>query len=347
MKKIFYFLCLSVIALTFPSCNDDDNDETKKPTSFDEIDEKIMYSFEASSQSMSNTLDVKVILQGEESGKSFTAPEDINIPFEVDAASTAEIGTDYSIDGYTPTESTAADSEEPKLKHFITVKAGSNEGTVRFTAGESISTIKSIILKLNAPEKNADKFYLGNYDRMNIYITKANTDFNNFAGNWKPVKITNKLNWINLEIPAEDYTNLPETFNAYDYLEIVNTNDSKKIIPHVTGSLKNYFCGSEHEVSFLSVENFFDMSMMDNWDGIDIIYYTIKGANKYFSATKSEPADLKIGFYKVDDNTINIFIHEYVPTDFFYSSFNDTFFGEWNFNAPSVFGITYKFTRIQ
>lgn len=40
MKKIFYFLCLSVIALTFPSCNDDDNDETKKPTSFDEIDEK-------------------------------------------------------------------------------------------------------------------------------------------------------------------------------------------------------------------------------------------------------------------------------------------------------------------
>ena len=225
--------------------------------------------------------------------------------------------------------------------------AGSNEGTVRFTAGESISTIKSIILKLNAPEKNADKFYLGNYDQMNIYITKANTDFNNFAGNWKPVEITNKLNWINLEIPAEDYTNLPETFNADDYLEIVNTNDSKKIIPHVTGSLKNYFCGSEHEVSFLSVENFFDMSMMDNWDGIDIIYYTIKGANKYFSATKSEPADLKIGFYKVDDNTINIFIHEYVPTDFFYSSFNDTFFGEWNFNAPSVFGITYKFTRIQ
>ena len=50
MKKIFYFLCLSVIALTFPSCNDDDNDETKKPTSFDEIEEKIMYSFEASSQ---------------------------------------------------------------------------------------------------------------------------------------------------------------------------------------------------------------------------------------------------------------------------------------------------------
>ena len=98
MKKIYYFLCLSVITLTFSSCNDDDNDDTKKPASFDEIDEKIMYSFETSSQSMSNTLDVKGILQGEESGKSFTAPEDINIPFEVDAASTAEIGTDYSID---------------------------------------------------------------------------------------------------------------------------------------------------------------------------------------------------------------------------------------------------------
>ncbi|WP_455497395.1 hypothetical protein [Coprobacter sp.] len=350
MKKIIYLLCLSALSLTFTSCNDDD-DETKKPTTVDEIDENIMYSFDASSQSMSNTLDVKVILRGEETGKAFSAPEDINIPFEVDSKSSAKIGTDYTIEGYTPNEnSTSGNAEgnesEAKIKHFITVKAGTNEGTVRFTAGESVTSIKNIILKINAPEKNSDKFYPGNYEQMGIYITKANTNFSSFAGNWEPVEITNKMNWLLMEIPTEDYTNLPETFNAGDYLELVDANGTQKIIPHVAGSLKNYFCGTEHEVSFLSVENFWDYSI-ESFDGIDIVYYTIKGANKYFSATRSEAADLKIGFYKVDDNTINIFIHEYVPTDFFYSSFNDTFAGDWNFNAPSVFGITYKFTRMQ
>ena len=348
MKKIIYFLCLSALTLTFTSCSDDDDNETKKPTSFDEINEKVMYSFDALSQSMSNTLDVKVILRGEETGKSFSAPEDINIPFEVKEESTAKLGTDYTIEGYVPAENTVSGDAEPKpkIQHYITVKAGTNEGTVRFTAGESVTGIKDIILALNAPEKNTDKFYLGNNEQMSIYITKANTNFSNFAGSWKPVEITNKANWQTLGIPAEDYTNLPETFNTGDYLELVDANGTLKVIPHVTGSLKNYFCGAEHEVSFLSVENYFDFSM-DDWDGVDIVYYTIKGANKYFSATQSETADLKIGLYKVDDNTINVFIHEYVPTDFFYSSFNDTFFGEWNFNAPSVFGITYKFTRMQ
>ena len=337
MKKIYYFLCLSALTLAFSSCKDED-DETKKPTSFEEINEKIMYSFDASSQSMSNTLDVKVILRGEETGEAFSAPEDLNIPFEINSESSAVIGTDYTIEGYTPGEA--------PLKYFVTIKAGSNEGTVRFTAAESLTEIKEIKLKLNEPEKNADKFYLGNYEETIIYITKANTDFSTFAGKWEPVEITNKLNFDIMEIPAEDYTNLPETFNADDYLELTSANGVNKIIPHVTGSLKNYFCGTEHEVSFLSVKNFYDFSM-DDWNGIDVVYYTIKGANKYFSATQNEPADLKIGFYKVDDNTINIFIHEYTPTDFFYSTFNDVFMGDWNFNAPTTFGITYKFTRMQ
>lgn len=343
MKKIIYFLCLSALTLAFTSCDDDDDNKTKEPTSFDEINEKIMYSLDASSQSMSNTLDVKIILRGEETGKAFTAPEDIDIPFEVESTSTAKLGTDYTIAGYTPDENAGDDAA---IQHFITVKAGTNEGTVRFTAGESVTSIKNIILKINAPEKNTDKFYPGNYEQMSIYITKANTNFSSFAGNWEPVEITNKANWLTLGIPTEDYTNLPETFNAGDYLELVDANGTQKVIPHVTGSLKNYFCGAEHEVSFLSVENYFDFSM-DDWDGINIVYYTIKGANKYFSATQSETADLKIGLYKIDDNTIHVFIHEYVPTDFFYSSFNDTFAGDWNFNAPSVFGITYKFTRVQ
>ena len=337
MKKIYYFLCLSALTLAFSSC-DDENDETKKPTSFEEINEKIMYSFESSTLTMSNTLDLKVILRGEETGEAFSAPEDLNIPFEINSESSAVIGTDYTIEGYTPGEA--------PLKYFVTIKAGSNEGTVRFTAAESLTEIKEIKLKLNEPEKNADKFYLGNYEETCITITKANADFINFAGKWEPVEITNKLNFVTMGIPEEDYTNLPETFNADDYLELTSANGVNKIIPHVTGSLKNYFCGTEHEVSFLSVENFYDFSM-DDWNGIDVVYYTIKGANKYFSATQNEPADLKIGFYKVDDNTINIFIHEYTPTDFFYSTFNDVFMGDWNFNAPTTFGITYKFTRMQ
>lgn len=74
-------------------------------------------------------------------------------------------------------------------------------------------------------------------------------------GKWKPVEITNEINFELYEIPAEDMVNLPVKNSENDYLEFIHTDGNDIIIPHLTGSLKNFFCNpSGHKVTFDHIE---------------------------------------------------------------------------------------------
>ena len=160
-------------------------------------------------------------------------------------------------------------------------------------------------------------------------------------GKWKPVEITNEINFELYEIPAEDMVNLPVKNSENDYLEFIHTDGNDIIIPHLTGSLKNFFCNpSGHKVTFDHIEK----GLLD-WEKdeeYDAPYYIISGANKFFSSQKSDPADVIMGIDKLDDNNIIIYFHEYIPTDFFVSTYNDY---DEEFDVD-MFGINYKFTRV-
>ena len=48
--------------------------------------------------------------------------------------------------------------------------------------------------------------------------------------------------------PSNDFEGkLPKDFAAGDYLEFTNEGGVDRIIPHMTGGLKKYFCGPEHK----------------------------------------------------------------------------------------------------
>ena len=48
-------------------------------------------------------------------------------------------------------------------------------------------------------------------------------------GKWKPVEITNEINFELYEIPAEDMVNLPVKNSENDYLEFIHT-ELKKLL---------------------------------------------------------------------------------------------------------------------
>ena len=179
------------------------------------------------------------------------------------------------------------------------------------------------------------KMYVG--DSLKLDQVK----FIDMLGKWKPVEITNEINFELYEIPAEDMVNLPVKNSENDYLEFIHTDGNDIIIPHLTGSLKNFFCNpSGHKVTFDHIEK----GLLD-WEKdeeYDAPYYIISGANKFFSSQKSEPADVIMGIDKLDDNNIIIYFHEYIPTDFFVSTYNDY---DEEFDVD-MFGINYKFTRV-
>lgn len=49
-----------------------------------------------------------------------------------------------------------------------------------------------------------------------------------------------------------------------------------------------------------------------------------------------------LGLDKIDDNNIYVYIHDYIPTDFFTYSYE-----QWGGFDAEMFGITYKFTRVE
>ena len=185
-------------------------------------------------------------------------------------------------------------------------------------------------------------FYPGSFSS---YILKLDqVKFTDMLGKWKPVEITSYDAYIMGEIPEEDWAySLPENNDDGDYLEFVHEEDgTDRIIPHLTGDLKSYFCNPEgHKVVFDHVEkNIIDWGTFEYYDAP---YYIISQVNQLFSRSKLELGDVFLGIDKIDDNNIVLYFHEYIPTDFFSQTYKD--YGDW-FSAD-FFGITYTFTRIE
>jgi hypothetical protein len=290
-----------------------------------EAKEKIMYSFYTANGRLLSDINVTVQLKGEITGTSFRASEDIHIPFEILDGGTAIQGKQFEI--------------KAGAKEFV-IPAGDNKATINIKipdggAGDN-PTGKYFTLKLKSPTQNSEFYFLGSYATFKCVLSQLK--FSDLVGKWKPVGITNKDAFVALEIPEAEYVGLlPEKNGASDYLEFVSDGQGDRIIPHLTGDLKNFFCGAEHTVVFDHVEKgFLDFS---TWAELDIPYFKIAGVNKLFSATKNSLATVFIGFDQIDEDNINIYFHEYVPTDFFSITYDSYGFD------PTYFGLTYKFTR--
>ena len=289
-----------------------------------ETKERIMYSFTSSYSRVLSTVEIWVEVQGEISGKSFKALSDITFPLEIGSSSSAIIGTDFTA----PTSITIP--KNGRQAHF----------TVAIQEDAEDYAGKTATINLKAPsEGDSDLYYPGSFISYSLKLDQVK--FIDMLGKWKPVEITNEINFELYEIPAEDMVNLPVKNSENDYLEFIHTDGNDIIIPHLTGSLKNFFCNpSGHKVTFDHIEK----GLLD-WEKdeeYDAPYYIISGANKFFSSQKSEPADVIMGIDKLDDNNIIIYFHEYIPTDFFVSTYNDY---DEEFDVD-MFGINYKFTRV-
>lgn len=290
-----------------------------------EIKEHIMYTFKPISFRLLSEIDIRIEVQGENSGTKFKAPMDIVIPLEIDPSSTATLDEDFEFDNDITS---------------ITIPQGSNYANfkIRIKEGAEDYVGKNVILKLNTPTDNSELYYPGSFTSYNIKLDQLK--FTDMLGKWKPGQITNKDLFINMEIPDEEWVGmLPENNDANDYLEFVHNDDgTDMIVPHLTGSLTSYFCNPNgHTIVFSEIGHYEDFA---TWEEYDISYFTISQINTLFSRKRTELGDVAIGLDKIDDNNIIIYFHEYTPTDFFVQTA-----GDYGFD-PTFFGITYTFTRV-
>ncbi len=291
-----------------------------------EVKERIMYTFEPASYRLLSEIKVTVRLGGETSDADFKATTDIVLPLEIDPSSTAVLGTDFELEnGITS----------------VTVQAGSNRAyfKIKIKEGAEDYVGKTAIINLKTPTDDPNLYYPGSLISYNIKLDQLK--FIDMLGKWKPVAITNKDLFMNLEIPNEEWEGmLPERNDTNDYLEFVQNDDgTTMIVPHLNGDLTSFFCNpAGHAITFSHIGNYEDYA---TWDNYDISYFTISQVNTLFSKSKKELGDVLIGLERVDENNIIVYFHEYTPTDFLVQTCNDYGFD------PIYFGITYTFTRVE
>lgn len=296
-----------------------------------EVKERIMFSFLKPSARLLSETEVWVEIQGEQSGTAYRAPSDIAIPFEILEGGTAILGSDFEITGNS---------------QVITIPRGSRQTkfTVKLAEGVEDYAGKYFTLKLFPPVDNPELYYVGTFETYTCKLDQLK--FSDLVGKWEPVGIVNKDLYAMMDIPAEDYEGaLPEQNGTEDYLEFVHEGSADKIIPHLTGGLKNFFVATEHPVAFHEIRSYDDFSEFGLGYGgtYDIPYFKVSGVNRLFSSSKQETGDADIGLAIIDADNIVVYFHDYVPTDFFvqtYKDYDETFF-DW------AFGITYQFTRVQ
>ena len=273
-------------------------------------------------------IDIRIEVEGENSGSSFRATTDIVLPIEIDPSSTAILNEDFEL------ENGITSVTIPKGSYYTRFKIKIKEGAEDYTG-------KNAILKLGTPVDNSELYYPGSFVSYNIKLDQLK--FTDMLGKWKPVEIKDKDNYVYIGMPDEDWVNsLPENNGANDYLEFVHQEDgTDKIIPYLTGDLKNFFCNPQgHTVVFDHIEK-----GIYNWiadEEYDAPYFITSQVNRCFSKRKTELGNAFIGLDKIDDNNIIIYFHDFIPTDFFSSTFEE--YGHY-FDA-SFFGITYAFTRV-
>jgi len=226
--------------------------------------------------------------------------EEVHIPFTIGDASTAKEGVNFEIEG--------------GVKEFV-IPVGSSKGSIKIKLLNEEEGKDRIILET---KDLSERFIPGNFDEaivkvdgkpMGRMIGKWVFEEELLLNYWK----SSYLEWQ--QAPESDFVNMPVNNTNKDTLEfIAGEVDEMKTI--LTGDLKNYF--RDCEVTYVRDEK----ERLIEEGGIrptvvTMSVYHLSKANVTFSAGTVKEKEIEIGFRMIDDNTLEITLYDYEPTDFY------------------------------
>ena len=288
--------------------------------------EKVMYSFVQKEQSLVEETNIVMVIAGETSGDSYENISDKKFVVSVDPSSSAIEGTHFEFVG----EKTITISKD-NLTGYVTIKP----------IGDSFIYLGKEIKLLVAPETGDDDplYYAGSNIETRVVMTGFNLE--NVIGKWK---LTSQVNYdflVAMGNYESDLSSLP-VIDESDCIEFAYNEDGESlIIPTLKGGLKNFFTNAEgHKISFSEIAG--EFTHWETWEAYSLPFYTVDGVNAKFSATETEERPANIGLSYVDENTINVYVFDYVPTDFLTQMYEEM---GYEFYADA-FGLVYSFSRI-
>lgn len=270
-----------------------------------------------------------------------TPPYDITIPFEVDPASTAVLGTHFEIVGQKQQFLYQKDDYMGRVKlKFLKKEEGKDK----------------IVLRL----VETDNFMISTSSNRAYITINGPVGFEDLLGSWKFEEFAS-MEYVksiaSMAGDTEGIKNLPESFSS-DIL-VFETSGGKNVIRtgQLNGDLKNYLCdGSEIVVGEIVNEQIYLPDEVKEW-GLyrSVLRTTFSKVNLSFSATHQSYAPAEVDFRVLGDGDIlELRIVQYVPTDFLqetYEYYSDPFYsGDINFdkNLPmkGKYTLSFRFSKV-
>lgn len=312
--------------------------------------EKAAYSFAVAESKLVSEVDVTLNLIGLESGANFVAGGTYEFPFVFDASSTA----------------TAADYEVKDGKTAFVFEKGSKSATVTLVAKGEGEGKKTLVIKVDEAAVSAaygERFSAGVNAVSTVVITKG-IIFSDLVGKWAyasaPIMDDPEADiWTLYAMISEmgdgdmndDFSKLVipgfPTGTSSDILEFKYVDGKTMLVPNGTGTVLSYF--KECEVSDFSQTTytwyFYDGEMGRTYNVTDL---ALSNANVNYSvSTPSEmPAKVKACLSE-DGKTLNVFITEYTPTDFYANSYAFWAMMEMWGDYSFYYDLYFTFTKVE
>ena len=293
---------------------------------------QVIASFDQSSYTLAQELSVNAYIKNALTGNYYSShPGNINVPFTIDPKSTAIEGEHFEF------------IDNPD--HLITFGPNKSQASfgIRFLKWEEGKNR----LYLNVGDANV---IAGNIDQVSILV-KGPTTVEDLEGRWA---FAEALSWdylyengIMWSYNEEEVKNLPRNNSSADILEF----KEGKLIPHLQGDLANYF--REATVTFLRERSLWlnEQSNGGRPPQVTASEMQLSAANVNFSATNTNIRPARISFRILEDNeTLEVSIYDYEPTDFLYDTYNMVKDGTSAGECPmdeNLLHIRYHFKRVQ
>ena len=312
--------------------------------------ETISYSFAQASVELTGETIVTLNLIGGTTGADFVATGEYRLPFTLEG--TAVLGTNFEV--------------VDNATEFVVAK-GAKSASITLKAKAFEDGKSSIVIGIDA-SAYGDMFEAGVNGTATVTLVKP-LGFDDLVGKWAyastPILDDPEADcWTFGGMLMDGESGIDDaTFNdeftgiviygfpegtSNDILEFKTVDDQQTLIPSGNGSILNYF--KECTVSGFTPAKH-TWHYYDNIGSLgreyNVAEVTLSSANVTYSATSPSEREAKVFLCLSDDNnTLNVFITDYIPTEFFKTSyaFWDAM-GMWA-DMSSLYDLYFTFTRV-
>lgn len=293
MRKIMFLMALLMTATwMFTSCTDEENgDDGKIPP--EEVpgteEQQLIYSFVKERDALSSEVVIGIELKNID-GTNYIATEDIHLPFVFSDASTAILGTHFSV--------------KDDVTEFVVPK-GKMNATITLEFLELEEGMDKIVMNVDAGEQ----FVAGNYDEMTITIYGPTT-VGKLFGKWVYKSDNLESEYDQYIDWGYDLGNRPLNNSVNDTLEFVQEEEAM-LVCHLSGDMKNYFRDAvvtplQDTTIQVGSNEFVTYSLMN-----------LSVANVKFDASMVEEREVQIAFRILEDESLEVTVYDYEPANFF------------------------------